>query len=262
MLRQRRRYSGALRCEIIALGILLVLSSLYFAFEASYVRQSQIYTQEVATGFSYTALAVSDVPFYNSAGHPPIEVQRPALYSFDYYVFATSNLRPFVFVYTLTAVNAAVLIPLDTLGALLYQPLVALMMLVELAKAVYFSLYAFDLFGLECVEHPFCRDRNPATPEEVDSRFWVALASALWFFLVNIFLLRLPGIVRRARLASDPIGTKLSDDEEASVGFGNEYGIGKKSRRRIAPKPKPKQMLNKRDMAAREALDSVPLMEL
>ncbi len=274
MLRRRRTYSGALRCEVIALGILLVLAMLFYAFESSYVLQSHVYTQEVATGFDYTALAVSDVPFYNAAGHPPIEVHRPALYSFDYFVFATNNLRPFVAVYTLAAVAAVVLIPLDTLGALLYQPLVAIMALVEAAKLVYFLLYALDLFGLECVEYPFCRNRNPAQPTVVDSTFVVAMIACGVFLIVDIFLLRLPGIVRRARLASDPIGNKMSDDETDGGAtssssswrtMGDEYGIGSAAARRrpkLPKKAKREPPMNRRDAEALEALRNVPKLDL
>jgi|SRR6056297_3238972 len=214
----RRGYSGSFRCQLIGLGILLTLAALVHAFSSSFVQQNQVYTQAAAQGSSFTALAASDVPFYKAGGFPMIPGSQTQVYSFNWWVFATDALRPFLLVYTLVAALLAVLIPLDSLGALLYQPVVIIVLLVELAKVIYFALYLLNLFGLNCAEFAFCRNRNPAMTATPDPSFIVAISVAGFFTLVSIALTTLPTVVRKAHLASDPIGASFSgSDEEQSV---------------------------------------------
>jgi len=191
------------------LGVFLAVVSLYHAFSSSYVQQNQIYTQALVEGSSFTALSASDVPMYNAGGFPVIPGSQTQVYAFDWFVFATDSLRPFLLVYTLVAVILAVLVPLDTLTALLYQPVVVIFLLIELAKLVYFALIGFELFGFSCVAYAFCRNRNPAITATPDTAFFIAVASTVLFVIVDIALTVLPGTVKKAHLSSDPIGNQL-----------------------------------------------------
>ena len=215
MARGQRSYPGGLRCQIISIGILLALASLYHGFSTSYVQQNQVFTQSAAQGASFTALSASDVPFYNAGGFAPIDDATTQLYSFNWFVFASDALRPFLMVYTLVAVVLAVLVPLDTLSALLYQPIVTLVLLLELAKVVYFLLILFGVFGFSCASYAFCRNRNPAITATPDNSFIVALISAAFFVVVAIALTTLPSAVRKAHLSSDPIaaGARFADSK-------------------------------------------------
>jgi len=206
----KRSYPGGFRCQLISIGVLLALASLFHAFTSSYVQQNQVYTQDAAQGSAFTALAASNVPFYNAGGFPVISGSTTELYSFDWFVFATDSLRPFLMVYTLVAVVLAVLVPLDTLTALLYQPIVVIILLVELAKVVYFLIILLGLFGFSCSAYAFCRNRNPAITATPDFSFILSLISAGVFAVVAIALTSLPGTVRRAHLSSDPIGARIS----------------------------------------------------
>lgn len=201
----RRAYPGGFRCRLIGLGVLVTLASLYTAFHTAFVTQNQIFTQDAAQGSSFTALATSQVPFYNAAGFPPIAPSQTELYNFNWFVFATDALRPFVLVYSMTAAILAVLVPFDTLSGILYQPVVVVALLVELAKLVYFVLILLGAFGLQCSSYAFCRNRNPAFTASVDGSFIVALISTGVYSIVYLALTSLPGAVRRAHLASDPV---------------------------------------------------------
>lgn len=205
----RRSYPGNFKCQLIAIGALLLLATLFHVFLSSYVQQNQVYTQAAAQGSAFTALAVGDVAFYNAGGFAPIDGAQTQVYSFNWFVFASDALRPFVVTYTLVAVVLAVLIPLDTLTALLYQPIVILLLLVELAKLVYYVLILLGLFGFSCAGFAFCRNRNPAITATPDFAFIVSLIGTGVWALVYIVLTTLPGAVRRAHLASDPIGAQL-----------------------------------------------------
>lgn len=210
----RRTYPGGLRCQLIVLGILLTIASLVHSFSSSYVQQNHVYTQAAAQGSSFTALSASDVPFYKAGGFPMVPGSQTQVYCFNWFVFATDSLRPFLLVYSLVAALLAVLIPLDSLGALFYQPVVILILLVELAKVIYFALYLLNLFGLNCAEFAFCRNRNPAITATPDASFIVAISVAGFFAVVCGALTTLPGVVRKAHLASDPIGSAFSGSDE------------------------------------------------
>ena len=213
MPRYKRTYSGAFRCQVIVTGIVVVLASLYQAFSSSYVQQNQVYTQDVAHGSSFTALSAGDVPFYNAGGYPVIDGATTQIYHFQWFVYATDSLRPAVLVYALFALTLAVVIPLDKVNVLLYQVIVIVFLLLELVKLVYFILIIINIFGLSCVNHAFCRNRNPAYTATPDTSFVIVLISSAVFVVVYIVLSALPRAIRSERLSSNPV---LLESEKSS----------------------------------------------
>lgn len=168
---------------------LAVASTLYSAF----VTQSLIHTQEVAQGASFTALSVSSIEYYNAAGFTPIDGSQSALYSFDWFVYATDALRP------LGLVGILLMLPLSELTSYLFTPFVAIGLLLELAKLIYNALVLFGLFGFSCVSYAFCRNRNPAQPDTPDASYIISTVLSGAFILYYIVLLVLPRALRAKR---------------------------------------------------------------
>lgn len=256
---RRRTYPGGFRCRLISLGVLLTLASVFYAFSASIVQQNQIFTQDAAQGSSFTALAASQVPTYNAAGFAPIDGSQTEIYSFDWFVYATDSLRPFVMVYSLVAALLAVLVPLDTLTGVLYQPVVIIALLIELAKLVYFLLILGGVLGLSCASYAFCRNRNPAITGTTDGSFIFELISTGVFSVVYIALTTLPGTVRRAHLSSDPIGARQSPpSSDFEIDEFPRSGLRYQTTTRRQRPRKSKKTLS----AAEQAINDIPLLRV
>lgn len=234
----KRTYSGSLRCKLVTIGVLLILASLLNAFSSAVVQQNQVYTQAAAEGSSFTALAASDVPFFNAGGFAPIAGSSSQVYSFAWWVFATDYLRPIGIAVSLVSVMMAIVIPLDSIAFV--QVVLIPWILLEVAKVVYFVFVLYGLLGLSCESEPFCRNHNPAITATPDFSFYVALWSTVAFAVIAIAVTILPPTFRRAHLSSDPIGRGMGKRRSRASAvkmddFATNYSTGDADTHGISP---------------------------
>lgn len=143
------------------------------------------------------------MPFFNAAGPPPVTGAAAQQYNFTWFVFASDALRAPIAVFALAVLLAAISIPLGNAAMFIYQPVVVLFALLELAKLAYQLLTLFSVLGLSCVASAACRNRNPATPATADLSFVLATIGSGVFVLVGLALTTLPGAVRRQLQATE-----------------------------------------------------------
>lgn len=88
---------------------------------------------------------------------------------------------------------------LETLSVFLFREIATLLFLLEGAKVVYYTLMYFDLFGVTCVGHAICRNRNPALTATTDFRFYALYLAGIFFAALFFYYRTVPRSFARTR---------------------------------------------------------------
>ena len=185
--------SGRNRRRVGSCSLPIILLVLVVASAAAVVR---FYFVHLQLRFTESPAEFACIDYYNRPGLvPPIDQASTAINSFDWFVYASDALD----ILPLLAVPGSLLIAQEYLlpsvtptGMPLFMTLIAL---VQAAKSVYFSLYFFSLFGLNCAEYAFCINHDLGTAASTpDISFAIELFTGYGLLAVSLLMLYVPSI--------------------------------------------------------------------
>lgn len=197
---------------IFCLGMLLWNLALIFYFV--YVHSYLVFTETSP----FIGLAITDVPFYAASPAIVASAGTSEIYaSFDYYVWMTDYLLLFLPPYVIGVFLFAVINQMRSVGILGVTLVGVFFLLVQLAKAVYWTLIWAGVFGLSCAGYQFCVSHNPGVSIGTPStQFVVAVFYAYATALLSILLFFIPEIVKSGRLSTPIIFGKAAQRSMAA----------------------------------------------
>ena len=152
-----------------------------------------------------TSITVSNIPFYNYPGLQQ-SVSRTEKFSFNWMIWASDALRVLPPILYAIAVKEAVFFRTRSVITF-YSPLMSILMLVDVAKAIYFGYWLF----FQCVDYPFCIQHDPSVPhDQAQLSFIFAIVAAVAFAIADSIYMGLPLLIRRAGLPYVRIGERQS----------------------------------------------------
>ena len=151
-------------------------------------------------------LQASDIPYYVRPGFH-IDLARVVVNSsFEWWVYASNLLDLIPLVYVPTSFLIALLCGFKSIYITGVFIVLVIIFLLQLAKASYFTLYMFSLFGLHCEKHPFCINRDPVIdPSSPDVTFSIETFVTWGLVVLTFFMLFLPYAYREATRATDQL---------------------------------------------------------
>lgn len=194
--------SSTLFCVFMLIWTLMLI--FYFAYVHSYMVWTQ---QNPPSGFN--GLRVTDVPFYNAA---PVSASTSEIYfSFDYYTWMTDYLLILLPPYGIGVLLLSILQRKRSAGIFGIYFVGIFFILLELAKAIYWTLIWAGWFGLSCAKYQFCLSHNPGDPVGTPiTQFIIAVVFAYIFSLFSWSIILIQSIVRSGRLYSLYINGKMA----------------------------------------------------
>lgn len=178
--------------------VVMMVWTLAMVFYFSYVHAYMVWTQQSPPS-SFNGLRITDVPFYNAA---PVSASTSEIYySFDYYTWMTDYLLITLPPYAIGSLLLAVVMRKRSVAIFGVYIVGILFILLELAKAVYWTLIWAGWFGLSCASYQFCLSHNPGEPVGTTLvQFKFAVIFAYVSALLSIGVLLTQSIVRSGRL--------------------------------------------------------------
>lgn len=224
-----RGYPSSFTCGIVLYLVAVFIWVLGLVFWVSFVHTRIVFVEA-------PFLSASSIPYYNyPLVMPPTDTALAEAFSLDWFIYASDLLLFFVAFYILATLVFALLQQIRSLNSLGFSIVVTLILLVQLAKSVYFSLYWFDAStSFSCKNYPFCVNRNPAEPpDSADTTFLVEIYFTYAYTLLTLVLYGLPSVYKSASIQTLRIGSKCIDcGDKLPSGSSLESG----SRRTARPK--------------------------
>ena len=183
---------------MLAYATMLVV---YFVWSHSYL----VFTQTQPSA-AFNGLTPSNVPFYNS---PQLNAHRSEIYaSFDYWLWMTDYLLIYLPPYVIGVLFISVLDQLRTGGVLGVVVVGIVFGLLELFKAVYWTIVLADQrdpsssgCSFCCGSVQYCVSHDPGVaPGKPAAQFWVAVIFAYLSTIVSFLLICLPSIIKIGKL--------------------------------------------------------------
>jgi len=200
---RRRPASAALSCSVLTAMVVVVLYLATWSF--------RFYTVHLRIPFSEQPFLSAGAIGYWNRGGSPIDAATTAVGSFEWWVYATDLFDLLVVFWVPSSLVLGLLCALPSLAVTGVTAVLALVFLLQLAKAVYFSLYLFSLFGLLCEQHAFCINRDLALPaSDPDPTFWIQTIVTYALAGLTLLLIFLPGVYRSAQRRSLAIGVRYA----------------------------------------------------
>jgi hypothetical protein len=178
--------------------LVMLVWTLAMVFYFAYVHAYMVFTQQSPPS-SFNGLRITDVPFYNAA---PVSASTSEVYfSFDYYTWMTDYLLILLPPYALGAILLAVVWRKRSVAIFGVYIVGVVFILLELAKAIYWTLIWAGWFGLSCAKYQFCLSHNPGEPVGTAIfQFKFAVIFAYVSALLSFGVILTQSIVRSGRL--------------------------------------------------------------
>ncbi len=206
---QRQKAGIGLRCFIFLAMAVLILFIITICYRTIMVTTQLVFVRNPYTGFG---MALTDVPYYTRVG-TTITASAASTYGFNWFVYATDALDFIPIFYVPLAILIGLLYGLRSIGSTGLTIVLAVILAIQVAKAFYFTLYLFSLFGLHCEDMPFCVNRNIGTLASTpDTTFWVETGICYFSIIVTIGMMFLPLAYRDAVRAKNSLVPSVSYD--------------------------------------------------
>jgi len=206
-------FPGGFPTSSILFCVLMLVWTLLLVFYFAYVHAYMVWTQQNPPS-PFNGLRITDVPFYNAA---PVSAGTSEIYfSFDYYTWMTDYLLILLPPYGIGVLLVSVLQRKRSAAIFGIYFVGIFFILLELAKAVYWTLIWAGWFGLSCAKYQFCLSHDPGVPIGTTiTQFKIAVIFAYIFAAFSVSVILIQSIVRSGRLYSLYINGKLSDRNNA-----------------------------------------------
>lgn len=195
-------------------------------------------------------IKASEIHYYNYAlADPQTDVSLANVYSVDFWILKTDFLLvPFAF-YVFVSLLLSLLCAVRSLESFGFTSVVSLFVILEVAKAGYFSLYYFNVSDTySCSAYPFCVNRDPTQdPSSADMVFVVEYFGTIAIAILTLPLLFLPTIYKSAEIDTLRIGARFSmsnsrADRDSLYADYEEFDNATRGRR--SPPPAPRAIKN------------------
>ena len=202
-------YPGGFPTSSILFCVFMLFWTLMLVFYFAYVHAYMVWTQQNPPS-AFNGLRITDVPFYNAA---PVSAGTSEIYfSFDYYTWMTDYLLILLPPYGIGVLLVSVLQRKRSAGIFGIYFVGIFFILLELAKAIYWTLIWAGWFGLSCSKYQFCLSHDPGVPVGTAiTQFKIAVIFAYIFAAFSISIIFVQSIVRSGRLYSLYINGSMSN---------------------------------------------------
>jgi hypothetical protein len=145
-------------------------------------------------------ISLANVPYYIKPGFP-ITATSAAVNSFNWFVYMSDFLMVIPTFYIPGGFLIATLFNFSGLAGTGLPIILWVLFFIELVKSGYFLFIWLNWFGLKCVKHPFCIQRDPfASATTADSTFvWEAIITFAFTILLIISALVLPRVYKSGK---------------------------------------------------------------
>lgn len=202
---KRQVAKSAIFCTIVFASAILLAYLLIIMFRVAFVYLRLDFVEP-------PLLTKASIPYYVRPG-TSISDRSVEFLSFEYFVVATDILDAIHLFYVPACILYALTCGFRSLDVFGYSIVVALVLVLHVAKVVYFFPYAVGI--LSCNSFLFCVNRNPAAvtpsnPDPADILFWFQFVPMIVLILLDIGLLFVGKSFRSAQKTSALLPAKLT----------------------------------------------------
>lgn len=179
-------------------------------------------------------LSKPEIGYYNRPGSPAVNPSTVTRYSFHWFLDASNRvLDPLPIFYIPFTFLLVLVLGFQTFEVTLFTPVFILLFLTQLAKLVYYGLYLFSLFGLQCREHGLCVNRDTSIDaNKPDITFVVTSICALVIAattFVALFIPRAFAKALRARAVVSYSQSPIIGSQQGSAGRNSDKSLASSS---------------------------------